>query len=183
MMNRYNEVTTGEVCWRIFFHSESCRQKPFCCKHSTIFGVKNHYVPTAVTAERGSIMMGRGILKKTCGQLESEISDAVTRFEKELTGRGPLETRTYILEDMIIVRQKGTLGKAELSLVKHGGNDRIRGLIKQMRNELMESNRPLLEDLIRGIMRRKVRSLFTDLSTVTGEKIIIFTLDRMPEFE
>ena len=128
-------------------------------------------------------MMGRGILKKSCGQLESEISDAMTRFEKEYTGRGPLETRTHIIEDMVIVRQKGALTRAELTLVKHGNSDRVRELIKQMRSELIESNRSLLEDLIKGIIRRKVRSLFTDVSTVTGEKIIIFTLDRMPEFE
>jgi len=128
-------------------------------------------------------MMGRGVLKKSCGQLESEISDAITRFEKDNTGRGPLETRTYILEDMVIVRQKGALSKSETSLVKHGNNDRVRELIKQMRSELIESNRPVLEDLIKGIIRRKVRSLFTDISTVTGEKIIIFTLDRVPEFE
>jgi uncharacterized protein YbcI len=129
------------------------------------------------------MMMGRGILKKTCGHLESEISDAITRFEKEHTGRGPLETRTYIIEDMVIVRQKGTLTRAELSLVKHGATDRVRELIKQMRHELIECNRSALEDIIKGFMRRKVKSLFTDLSTVSGEKIIIFTLDRIPEFE
>lgn len=128
-------------------------------------------------------MMGRGVLKKSCGQLESEISDAITRFEKEHTGRGPLETRTHIVEDMIIVRQKGALTKSESALVKHSSSDRVRELIKQMRSEIIESNRPLLEDLIRGIIRRKVRSLFTDISTVSGEKIIIFTLDKVPEFE
>lgn len=128
-------------------------------------------------------MMGRGVLKKTCGQLEAEISDAITRFEKEHTGRGPLETRTYIIEDMVIVRQKGTLSKAEMSLVKHGVSDRVRDILKHMRNELIECNRSFLEDTIRVIMKRKVRSLFTDLSTVTGEKVIIFMLDRVPEFE
>lgn len=128
-------------------------------------------------------MMGRGILRKSCGQLESEISDAITRFEKEHTGRGPLETRSHIIEDMVIVRQKGTLTRSELSLVKHGNNERVRELIKQMRHELIENNRSELEDIIRGIVRRKVRSIFTDLSTVSGEKIIIFILDRLPEFE
>ena len=127
--------------------------------------------------------MGRGVLKKSCGQLEAEISDVITRFEKEHTGRGPLETRTHIIEDMVIVRQKGALTRSELALVKHGETDRVRDLIKQMRCEIIESHRSMLEDLVRGILRRKVRSLFTDLSTVTGEKIIIFTLDRIPEFE
>ncbi len=129
------------------------------------------------------MMMGRGPLKKTRRQLESEVSDAITRFEKEHMGRGPLETRTYIVEDMVIIRQKGALTKAEHSLVKSERNVRARELIKQVRSELVENGRPLLEDMIKGIMRRKIKSLHTDLSTVTGEKIIIFTLDRVPEME
>ncbi|MBN1308962.1 MAG: DUF2294 domain-containing protein [Chitinispirillaceae bacterium] len=128
-------------------------------------------------------MMGRGALKKNRRQLEAEVSDAITRFEKEHMGRGPLETRTYLVDDMVIIRQKGALTRAEHSLVKSERNDRARELIKQVRIELIENGRPLLDDMIRGIMRRKIRSLHTDLSTVTGEKIIVFTLDRPPEIE
>jgi uncharacterized protein YbcI len=129
------------------------------------------------------MMMGRSIPKKSRRQLESEISDAITRFEKEHMGRGPLETRTYLVEDMVIVRQKGALTRAELSLVKSERNTRARELIKQVRSELIENGRPLLEDMIKTIMRRKIRSLHTDLSTVSGEKIIVFILDKEPEME
>ena len=45
----------------------------------------------------------------TIGQLESEISKAVTQFEREHLGRGPRETRTYIIQDIILVRLKGVL--------------------------------------------------------------------------
>ncbi len=128
-------------------------------------------------------MMGRNALKKTRHQLEAEISDAITHFEKEHMGRGPLETRTYIIEDMVIVRQKGALTKAEHALVKSERNQRARELIKQVRIELIEHGRSLLEDMIKQIMRRKVRSLHTDLSTVTGEKIVVFTLDRPPDID
>ena len=128
-------------------------------------------------------MMGRGNLKKTKRQLEAEISDAVTRFEKEHMGRGPLETRTFLIEDMVIIRQKGALTRAEHQLIKSGRNERARELIKQVRMELIENGRPLLEDMVRDILRRKVRSLHADLSTKTGEKVIMFTLDRPPETE
>jgi uncharacterized protein YbcI len=132
----------------------------------------------------GSVMMmGRSTPKETRRQLEAEVSDAVTRFEKEHMGRGPLETRTYILEDMVIIRQKGSLTRAEHALVKSERNDRARELIKQVRCELLENGRPLLEDMIKSIMRRKIRSLHTDLSTSTGEKVIIFILDKEPEIE
>ena len=129
------------------------------------------------------MMMGRSPLKKSRRQLEAEVSDAITRFEKEHMGRGPLETRTYIVEDMVIIRQKGALTRAEHSLVKSERNIRARELIKQVRAELIENGRPLLEDMIKSILRRKIRSLHTDLSTITGEKIIVFTLDKEPEME
>lgn len=128
-------------------------------------------------------MMVRPLLRKTKGQIEAEVSDALTKFEKEHMGRGPLETKTYLIEDMIIVRLKGVLTKGEHSLVKSDRNVRARELIKQVRVELIENGRPMLEDIIRSLTRRRVRSLHTDISTVTGEKIIVFTLDRAIEFE
>jgi uncharacterized protein YbcI len=128
-------------------------------------------------------MMVRSSTRKTRGQLEAEISDAMTRFEKEHMGRGPLETRTYIIEDMVIVRLKGVLTKAELSLVNSDRNVRARDLIKQVRVELIENGRSILEDVIRSKTRRKVKSLHTDISTVSGERLIVFTLDKVPEFD
>ena len=129
------------------------------------------------------MMMGRGSLRKTKRQLEAEISDAITRFEKEHMGRGPLETRTYLIEDMVIIRQKGALTRAEHQLTRSDRNARARELIKQVRMELIENGRSLLEDMVKDILRRKIRSLHADLSTRTGEKVIIFTLDRVPDIE
>jgi uncharacterized protein YbcI len=119
---------------------------------------------------------------KTRGQLEAEISDALTRFEKDHMGRGPLETRSYLIDDMVICRLKGVLTKAEYHLVKSDKDSRGRDLIKRVRIELIETGRPRLESVVKSILRRKVRSLHADISTVTGEKIIIFTLDKPPEF-
>jgi uncharacterized protein YbcI len=123
-------------------------------------------------------MLGR--TDRTKGQIEAEISEAVTRFEKEFMGRGPIETRTYIIDDMVIVRLKGVLTRAEYRLVKSERNTKARDLIKQGRVELLENGRPLLEDIIKDALRRKVRSLHTDISTMTGERFIIFTLDKSP---
>jgi uncharacterized protein YbcI len=121
-------------------------------------------------------MLGR--IDKTKGQVEAEISEAVARFEKEFMGRGPLETRTYIIDDMVIVRLKGVLTKAEYRLVKSERNTKARDLIKQVRIELLENGRSLLEDIIKDTLKRRVRSLHTDISTMSGERLIIFTLDK-----
>jgi uncharacterized protein YbcI len=131
----------------------------------------------------GAAMMIRPLLHKTKGQIEAEISDALTKFEKDHMGRGPLETKTYILEDMIIVRFRGVLTRSELALAKSDKNSRARELIKLVRIELIENGRDELEDKIRSLTRRRVRSLHTDISTATGEKVVIFTLDRPIEFD
>jgi uncharacterized protein YbcI len=116
----------------------------------------------------------------TRGQMEAAISEAFTRFEKEYMGRGPLETKTYIIDDMVITRLKGVLTKAELRLVKSERNAKGRDLIKQVRIELMENGRAILESEVKSITRRRVVSLHTDISTGTGERVIIFVLDRAP---
>lgn len=118
------------------------------------------------------------MLKKP--EMEHQISEAIINFEKEYMGRGPLEARTFIVEDMILVRLKGVLTRAELQLVKAEDSDRGRKLIKEVRIELIEKGRPLLDAAIESITGRKVISLHTDISTITGERVIIFTLENDP---
>jgi uncharacterized protein YbcI len=113
---------------------------------------------------------------KTKGQMEAQISQAIIRFEKEYMGRGPDETKTYILDDMIIARLKRVLTPAEHQLAKPGDSVSGRVLIKQVRAELLEKARPCLEALVRDVTGIKVSSLHTDVSTVTGERIIIFVM-------
>jgi uncharacterized protein YbcI len=117
----------------------------------------------------------------TKGQAEAEISEAVIKFEKEYMGRGPLETKTYILDDLVLVRLNGVLTQAEYQLAKTPDNPRGRELIKQVRIELIEKGRPLLEAVVQSILGRTVKSLHTDISTLTGERVIIFTLDAPPD--
>jgi len=116
----------------------------------------------------------------TRGQLEAEISEAVIKFEREYMGRGPEETKTYIIDDMVLVRLRGVLTPAEQQLVRSDKDMSGRALIKQVRIELLERARDLLETIVRDITGETVRSLHTDLSTVTGERIIIFSLDGRP---
>ena len=119
--------------------------------------------------------------KKTRGQLEAEISEAIIKFEKEFLGRGPTETKTYVIDDLVLVRMKGILTPAEQQLVQSENTSRGRDLIKQVRHELIERGRPLLEAVIQDLLGRKTVSLHTDLSTDTGERVIIFSLDAAPD--
>ncbi|MCP4450396.1 MAG: DUF2294 domain-containing protein [Planctomycetes bacterium] len=115
--------------------------------------------------------------QKTKGQIEAEISEAIIKCEKEYMGRGPDETKTYIISDMILIRLQRVLTPAEKQLAQSDGDAKGRMLIKQVRRELLEKARPLLEAMVRDITGRKVNSMHTDISTATGERIIVFTLD------
>ena len=121
-------------------------------------------------------------MAKSKGQLEADISEALIKFEKEYMGRGPEQTKTYIIDDMIVVRLQRVLTPAEQQLA--GASDEMKGrtLIKKVRTELLEKARPLLEQIITDLTGRSVKSLHTDISTVTGERVIIFTLDSPVPF-
>ena len=120
------------------------------------------------------------MIAKTKGQYESEISEAVIKFEKEFMGRGPLETKTYILDDIVLVRLKNVLTPAELKLANAESRLDGRELIKRVRIALLEQGRPLLEAAVEKILNVKVKSLHTDISTVTGERLILFSLESAP---
>jgi len=111
----------------------------------------------------------------TKGQLESRISENIVKFEKEYMGRGPVEVRTYIIEDMIVVRLKGVLTPAEkhLSASSEGS-----ALIKRTRRHLLESGRALIEEMVIAITSSRIKSLHTDVSTRTGERVMIFVLEE-----
>ena len=120
--------------------------------------------------------------QRTKGQIEAEISEAIIKFEKEYMGRGPMETKTHIIDDLVLVRLKGIMTQAEHQLARTGDSPKGRELIKQVRHELLEKGRPLLEAVMHDLTGRKTISLHTDISTVTGERVIIFTLDAPVEF-
>ncbi len=112
---------------------------------------------------------------KTKGQIEAQISEALIKFEKEHMGRGPTEAKTYIMEDVVFVRLKGVLTPAEKQLAKRQEG---KVLIKRVRVQLLEDSRSLLKNVIQELTKAKVISMHTDISTRTGERVIIFSLNK-----
>ncbi len=111
---------------------------------------------------------------KTKGEIEAEISRALVQFEIDYMGRGPKEARAHIIEDMLVVRLKGVLTPAEEQLTKttDGGE-----LVKKMRAILIEKARPLLDQVVGDISGVKILDLHTDISTASGERVFVFTLE------
>ena len=117
---------------------------------------------------------------KTHGEIESAVCEAVTRFEQDYMGRGPKDIHTHLLGDLLVVRLQGVLTAAEQQLVKSLSAEKGRDLLKQVRTHLIETARPVMEALIHEITRVKVMSMHHDISTITGEEVVLFTLAECP---
>jgi len=111
---------------------------------------------------------------KTQGQLEADFTNAIIKFEKEYLGRGPLEARTFFIQDMILVRLRGVLTPAEMKLAE---NREGQMLVKETRRQLFETSRTLLDDIVHQILGCEPISLHTDMSTKTGERVVVITVD------
>lgn len=107
----------------------------------------------------------------------------MTRFEKDFMGRGPMESRAYLLHDMVLVRLRGVLTPAEQRLISTDNAGEGRRLVKRMRTELLENASDMLDAVIADITGRTVLRMHTDISTTTGERVILFMLDAAPEFD
>jgi uncharacterized protein YbcI len=119
---------------------------------------------------------------KTQGEIEAAISEGISRFEQEYMGRGPKDIRAHLIGDLLVVRLQGVLTAAEKQLVGTLAVEKGRDLLKQVRTQLIETARPVLEALVQGITGVKPLSLHHDISTVTGEEIVLFTLPESPLF-
>ena len=107
------------------------------------------------------------------GQLEAEISASITQFEREHLGRGPKEVRTWIIQDMILIRLRGVLTPAEEKLAADPDGHH---LVKEVRSRLIEGSRPIIDEMIERLSGIQAVSLHSDISLRRGERVIVITL-------
>jgi len=117
---------------------------------------------------------------KTQGEIEAAVCEGIARFEQEHMGRGPKDIHAYLIGDLLIVRLKGVLTVAEQQLVASLPAEKGRDLLKQVRIHLVETARPVMESMIHEATGVPVVSLHHDISTVTGEEVVLFTLANSP---
>lgn len=107
--------------------------------------------------------------------IEDRISKMITQWEKEYLGRGPLSVKSDIVRNMVIVVLKGILTPAEKELAKS-----LDGLlsIKKIRTDLVETGSDQLKAMIKDIVNAKVTSFHTDISTKSGERLMVFVFEK-----
>lgn len=119
---------------------------------------------------------------KSLGEIEAAICEGISHFEQEYMGRGPKNIQAHLIEDLLVVRLQGVMTAAEKHLVKTLSSEKGRDLLKQVRTQLIEIARPQLDTLVFSITGEKVISLHHDISVITGEEVVLFTLAHAPQF-
>ena len=117
---------------------------------------------------------------RTRGEMEAAVCEGISRFQQEYLGRGPKEIRAFLLGDLVVVRMQGVLTAAEQHLVTTLIPEKGRDLLKQVRTQLIELARPTLAAMIQEATGVPAISLHHDISTATGEEVILFTLSGVP---
>src|SRR6267378_2488543 len=96
---------------------------------------------------------------KTQGEIEAAICEGMSRFEQEYMGRGPKDIHAHLIGDLLVVRLQGVLTEAEQQLVKTFPAEKGRDLLKQVRTQLIETARPVMEAMVQEVTGAKVMSL------------------------
>jgi len=116
--------------------------------------------------------------KLTIAECEAAICDGVIRFQEEFLGWRSDQICILIIKDLLLIRIRNALTVAERQLVKSAATGR--DLIKQTRKQLLELARPMLESLVHEATGVKSISMHHDLSTETGEEVVIFSFPEVP---
>jgi uncharacterized protein YbcI len=119
---------------------------------------------------------------RTKEEIEAAVSEEISRFGKENMGLGPKDIQVHLLDDLLVIRLRDVLAPAEQHLAKSLPAESGRDLLKRVRSHLIETTRPVMEAMVEKVTGVKVLTMHHDISTVTGEEVILFTLARSPEF-
>ena len=139
--------------------------------------------------------MSGGVTMKSQGEIEAAVCDGISRFQQEFIGRGPKDIHSHLIGTLLVVRLQGVLTPAERQLiapqetpaapdgagsatVQENGNGR--SLLKQVRSHMVATGRPRLESIVEEAVGVKLVSVHHDISTVTGEELIVFSLAEPP---
>ena len=114
------------------------------------------YAPPSTSLHRARLpaLAGLPSSMKTQGEIEAAICQGMSKFEQEYMGRGPTHVRAHLFGD----------------------------LLKEVRSQLIEIARPVLEAMVLDVTGVKTLSMHHDISTVRGEEVVLFSLEKSPPF-
>ena len=135
---------------------------------------------------------------KSQGEIEAAVCDGISRFQQEFIGRGPKDIHAHLIGTLLVVRLQGVLTPAERQLIaprdesadagtgsSNGNgngheNGNGRSLLKQVRAHMVSTGRGRLESIVEESVGVKLVSVHHDISTITGEELLVFSLAEPP---
>jgi uncharacterized protein YbcI len=135
---------------------------------------------------------------KSQGEIEAAVCDGISRFQQEFIGRGPKDIHAHLIGTLLVVRLQGVLTPAERQLIaprdesadagtgsgNGNGNGHENGngrsLLKQVRAHMVSTGRGRLESIVEESVGVKLVSVHHDISTITGEELLVFSLAEPP---
>jgi uncharacterized protein YbcI len=79
--------------------------------------------------------------------LLSRISSEMVRAQKKYFGRGPTQTKSYMLDDFLLIVMRGSQTQAEQTMLEFGRADLVREFRQQFENEMTSRLVGMVEDL------------------------------------
>lgn len=96
----------------------------------------------------------------------------IAKAMKEFTGKGPLKTKVYFMEDTLLIRMQGVLNLGDLLMAKTEN-----GCIEVKHYRLKRAT--ILKDefvsRIGSLLQRNPQNFFYDIDPGNDESVIIFT--------
>lgn len=136
---------------------------------------------------------------KSQGEIEAALCEGVSRFQQESVGRGPKDIHCHLLGSLVVVRLQGVLTPAERRLLDPRGQAQGNGhaaeatdgpaspeggdgraLVKLVRSQVVANGRGHLERIVEEAVGVRLVSVHHDISTVTGEEVLVFSLSEAP---
>lgn len=133
--------------------------------------------------EARRIRNGRNSKSLTQAESQAAICACFIRFQADYLGWRSEQIHAHFVKDLLVIRVAGGLTLAECQLAKASTPEKGRDLIKQVRKQLLEVARPMLDSMVHEVTGVKAQSMHHDISTMTGEELVVFSLAKAPRFE
>jgi uncharacterized protein YbcI len=109
------------------------------------------------------------------GKLLAEISTATVALLHDHYGRGPMQAKTYALDDIIVVVMRGSgFTPLEQTIMDDDGSDRV----VAMRDEFQRVMADRFRDTIEGLTDRKVLAFLSQAHVEPDITLEVFFIDR-----
>jgi uncharacterized protein YbcI len=108
------------------------------------------------------------------GQVLARLSNEMVRAQKKYFGKGPTSTKSYVLDDLLIVVMRGGMTIAEHTMVDFDQEERVRSFRQAFENEMTAR----LTSMVEEITGRKVLTYQSQIMFHPDLVVEMFVLDE-----